>query len=156
MTAKGILSRILEVIMVVILSTMVVLVFGNVVARYAFNSAITWAEEVSRFLFVWLTFVGASFGLMKGLHLGMDMLVVRLKPRTRSIVELANALITLAFLGVWMVGGVHLIEANLDYMSPATGFSMGLVYMIGPLAAILMTFETIGRLTATIKTMRRG
>ena len=156
MTAKGVLARILEVIMVVILSTMVVLVFGNVVARYVFNSAITWAEEVSRFLFVWLTFVGASFGLMKGLHLGMDMLVVRLKPRTRSIVELANGLITLAFLGVWMVGGVHLIEANLDYMSPATGFSMGLVYMIGPLAAILMTFETIGRLTATIKTMRRG
>ena len=156
MTAKSILSRILEVIMVVILSTMVVLVFGNVVARYVFNSAITWAEEVSRFLFVWLTFVGASFGLMKGLHLGMDMLVVRLKPRTRSIVELANGLITLAFLGVWMVGGVHLIEANLDYMSPATGFSMGLVYMIGPLAAILMAFETIGRLTATIKTMRRG
>ena len=156
MTAKDVLARILEVIMVVILSTMVVLVFGNVVARYVFNSAITWAEEVSRFLFVWLTFVGASFGLMKGLHLGMDMLVVRLKPRTRSIVELANGLITLAFLGVWMVGGVHLIEANLDYMSPATGFSMGLVYMIGPLAAILMAFETIGRLTATIKTMRRG
>jgi TRAP-type transport system small permease protein len=156
MTAKGILPRILEVIMVVILSTMVVLVFGNVVARYVFNSAITWAEEVARFLFVWLTFVGASFGLMKGLHLGMDMLVVRLTPRIRSLVAFANALVTLAFLGVWMVGGVHLIEANLDYMSPATGFSMGLVYMIGPLAAILMTFETIGRLAGTIKTMRRG
>ena len=156
MTAKEGLSRILEVIMVVILSTMVALVFGNVVARYVFNSAITWAEEVARFLFVWLTFVGASFGLMKGLHLGMDMLVVRLKPRTRSIVELAKALITLAFLGVWMVGGVHLIEANLDYMSPATGFSMGLVYLIGPLAAVLMGIETIGRLAATIKTMRRG
>ena len=84
------------------------------------------------------------------------MLVVRLKPRTRSIVELAKALITLAFLGVWVVGGVHLIEANLDYMSPATGFSMGLVYLIGPLAAVLMGIETIGRLAATIKTMRRG
>ena len=156
MTAKGVLSRILEVIMVAILSTMVVLVFGNVVARYVFNSAITWAEEVARFLFVWLTFVGASFGLMKGLHLGMDMLIVRLTPRIRSLVALANAIITLVFLGVWMVGGVHLIEANLDYMSPATGFSMGLVYMIGPLAAILMTFETIGRLAGTIKTMRRG
>jgi len=130
MTAKGILSRILEVIMVTILTIMVGLVFGNVVARYVFNSAITWAEEVARFLFVWLTFVGASFGLLKGLHLGMDMVVARLKPRARSVVECVNAIITLAFLGVWMVGGVHLIRANLDYMSPATGFSMGLVYMI--------------------------
>ncbi len=156
MTAKGILSRILEVIMVVILSTMVALVFGNVVARYVFNSAITWAEEVARFLFVWLTFVGASFGLLKGLHLGMDMLVTRLQPRARCILELGNTIITLAFLGVWMVGGVHLIQANLDYMSPATGFSMGLVYMIGPLAAFLMGFETVARLVASLKTLGRG
>jgi TRAP-type C4-dicarboxylate transport system permease small subunit len=86
----------------------------------------------------------------------MDMVVARLTPRTRSVVELGNAIITLAFLGVWMVGGVHLIKANLDYMSPATGFSMGLVYMIGPLAAVLMSVETIGKLAITIKTLRRG
>jgi len=156
MTAKGVLSQILEVAMVTILTIMVGLVFGNGVARYVFNSAITWAEEVSRFLFVWLTFVGASFGLQKGLHLGMDMVVSRLKPRTRSIVDAFNSVIVLIFLGVWIVGGIHLIQANLTFMSPATGFSMGLVYMIGPLAALLMTLETISRLTATIKTMRRG
>ena len=156
MTAKGILSRILEVIMVTILTIMVGLVFGNVVARYAFNSAITWAEEVARFLFVWLTFVGASFGLMKGLHLGMDMVVARFSPRTRSLIEVVNGFIILAFLGVWVVGGVHLIQANLDYMSPATGFSMGLVYLIGPLAAVLMGIEALSRLAASIKTLRRG
>jgi TRAP-type transport system small permease protein len=156
MTAKGVLSRILEVIMVTILTTMVGLVFGNVVARYVFNSAITWAEEVARFLFVWLTFVGASFGLMKGLHLGMDMVVARLAPRTRNIIEVVNGFILLAFLGVWVVGGIHLIEANLTFMSPATGFSMGLVYMIGPLAAVLMGIEALGRLAASIRTLRRG
>ena len=155
MTAKGVLSRILEVIMVTILTIMVGLVFGNVVARYAFNSAITWAEEVARFLFVWLTFVGASFGLMKGLHLGMDMVVSRFSPRTRSLIEVVNGFIILAFLGVWVVGGVHLIQANLDYMSPATGFSMGLVYLIGPLAAVLMGIEALSRLAASIKTLRR-
>jgi TRAP-type C4-dicarboxylate transport system permease small subunit len=155
MTAKGILSRILEVFMVTILTIMVGLVFGNVVARYAFNSAITWAEEVARFLFVWLTFVGASFGLMRGLHLGMDMVVARLKPRTRSLIEVVNGFIILAFLAVWVVGGVHLIRANLDYMSPATGFSMGLVYMIGPLAAVLMGVAALSRLAASIKTLRR-
>ena len=155
MTAKDVLSRILEVIMVTILTIMVGLVFGNVVARYVFNSAITWAEEVARFLFVWLTFVGASFGLMKGLHLGMDMVVARFSPRTRSLIEVVNGFIILAFLGVWVVGGVHLIQANLDYMSPATGFSMGLVYLIGPLAAVLMGIEALSRLAASIKTLRR-
>ena len=155
MTARGILSRILEVFMVTILTIMVGLVFGNVVARYVFNSAITWAEEVARFLFVWLTFVGASFGLMKGLHLGMDMVVARFSPRTRSLTEVVNGFIILAFLGVWVVGGVHLIQANLDYMSPATGFSMGLVYLIGPLAAVLMGIEALSRLAVSIKSLRR-
>ncbi len=155
-TVRSILSRTLEIILVTILTTMVALVFGNVVARYIFNSAITWAEEVARFLFVWLTFVGASFGLMKGLHLGMDMLVARLRPRSRNVVEIINSVITLGFLVVWAVGGVHLIEANLSFMSPATGFSMGLVYMIGPLAAVLMGWETLARLVATVKACKQG
>ncbi len=154
-TFRGVLSRSLEIVLVVILTIMVALVFGNVVARYIFNSAITWAEEVARFLFVWLTFVGASFGLMKGLHLGMDMLITRLRPQTQKVVAVVNGVITLAFLLVWAVGGVHLIEANLAFMSPATGFSMGLVYMIGPLAAVLMGFDTLARLAANLKALRK-
>jgi TRAP-type C4-dicarboxylate transport system permease small subunit len=85
----------------------------------------------------------------------MDMVVARFSPRTRSLIEVVNGFVILAFLGVWVVGGVHLIQANLDYMSPATGFSMGLVYMIGPLAAVLMGIEALSRLAASIKTLRR-
>lgn len=54
MDARRIVSRVLEVLMVAILGVMVVLVFGNVVARYGFDAAITWAEEVARFLFAGL------------------------------------------------------------------------------------------------------
>ena len=55
---------------------MVVLVFGNVVLRYGFNSGITVSEELSRWLFVWLTFLGAIVALREHGHLGTDMLVV--------------------------------------------------------------------------------
>jgi len=154
MPARDILWRALEFLMVAILGVMVVLVFSNVVARYVFDAAITWAEEVSRFLFVWLTFVGASIGLHRGIHLGMDLIVSRLKSRRRLIVDVVNHLIVLAFFAVWGFGGVALIEANLNYMSPATGFSMGLVYLIGPLAAVLMGYETLGRLVGAVKALR--
>ena len=65
---------------------MVVLVFGNVVLRYAFNSGITVSEELSRWLFVWLTFLGAIVALKEHGHLGTDMLVGRLpaSPARRS------------------------------------------------------------------------
>ena len=54
------------------LAVMVVLVFGNVVLRYGFNSGITISEELSRWLLVWLTFLGAIVAVREHTHLGVD------------------------------------------------------------------------------------
>ena len=70
--------RLLKFIIVCCLAVMVVLVFGNVVLRYAFNSGITVSEELSRWLFVWLTFLGATVAMKEHTHLGMDSVVSRL------------------------------------------------------------------------------
>jgi TRAP-type C4-dicarboxylate transport system permease small subunit len=59
-------SRLLEGAIAVMLAVMVVLVFGNVVLRYGFGSGITVSEELSRWLFVWLTFLGALVALRRG------------------------------------------------------------------------------------------
>ena len=64
--------------MVACLALMVVMVFGNVVLRYGFNSGITVSEELSRWLFVWMTFLGAARRAPRHAHLGTDMLVARL------------------------------------------------------------------------------
>ena len=81
---------------------MVVLVFGNVVLRYAFNSGITVSEELSRWLFVWLTFVGAVVALRDHAHLGMDSVVSRLptwgKKACFILSERADAVLRLAVL----------------------------------------------------------
>jgi TRAP-type transport system small permease protein len=68
----------LELLKAAALAFMVVLVFGNVVLRYGFNSGITVSEEVSRWLSVWLTFLGAIVAMREHAHLGSDMLVSRL------------------------------------------------------------------------------
>ena len=70
--------KLLDALIVLALAIMVVLVFGNVVLRYAFNTGITVSEEVSRWLFVWLVFLGAIVALKEHAHLGSDMLVSRL------------------------------------------------------------------------------
>ena len=67
----------LKVLIALFLAIMVVLVFGNVFLRYAFNSGITVSEEVSRWLFVWLTFLGAIVAMREHGHLGVDSLVKR-------------------------------------------------------------------------------
>ena len=69
--------KVLEVVIAVCLLAMVVLVFGNVVLRYAFNSGIAVSEELSRWFFVWLTFLGAIVALREHAHLGTE---VRRRP----------------------------------------------------------------------------
>ena len=71
-------------LMVACLALMVVMVFGNVVLRYGFNSGITVSEELSRWLFVWMTFLGALVALRTHSHLGTDSLVARLPRAGRS------------------------------------------------------------------------
>ena len=70
--------------MVACLAAMVVMVFGNVVLRYGFNSGITASEELSRWLFVWMTYLGAVVALRNRAHLGTDSVVSRLPRRAGS------------------------------------------------------------------------
>ncbi|WAC26248.1 TRAP transporter small permease [Ancylobacter sp. SL191] len=71
--------RVLEVLMVLCMVVMLVTVFSNVVLRLGFNTGIDLSDELPRFAFVWLTFLGAIVGLHRRAHLGVD-LVVRALP----------------------------------------------------------------------------
>ena len=67
--------RALEVVMVICITTMLIMVFGNVVLRIFFNTGIDLSEEIPRFAFVWMTFLGAIVGMRKRAHLGVDVVV---------------------------------------------------------------------------------
>ncbi|ADH89208.1 Tripartite ATP-independent periplasmic transporter DctQ component [Ancylobacter novellus DSM 506] len=71
--------RVIEVVMVLCMVVMLVTVFSNVVLRLGFNTGINLSDELPRFAFVWLTFLGAIVGLHRRAHLGVD-LVVRALP----------------------------------------------------------------------------
>jgi TRAP-type transport system small permease protein len=73
------LYRLLALVMVLCIGTMLVMVFGNVVLRIFFNTGIDLSEEIPRFAFVWMTFLGAIVGMRKRAHLGVD-IVVKLLP----------------------------------------------------------------------------
>ncbi|MBS1229108.1 MAG: Tripartite ATP-independent periplasmic transporter DctQ component [Proteobacteria bacterium] len=125
------LMQIMNTIIVVSLALMVIMVFSNVVLRYAFNSGITSSEELSRFLFLWLIFIGAIVAMKESAHLGVDSLIARL-PRSGKIacVLLSNALMLwccyLFFVGSWRQTIV-----GLGTDMPATGISMAYHYATG-------------------------
>lgn len=77
--------RLLEIVMVITMIVMFVLVFINVMLRMIFNTGIDFAEELPRFAFIWMTFIGAIIGMHKHTHLGVDMLVAALPVLGRKI-----------------------------------------------------------------------
>ena len=120
--------KVLRFFIAACLAVMVVLVFGNVVLRYAFNSGITVSEELSRWLFVWLTFVGAVVALRDHAHLGMDSIVSRLPAwGKRACLLLSNALM-LYCVYLFFVGSWEQTIINIGNMAPATGLSSGYFY----------------------------
>lgn len=121
----------IKIVMAVLLAAMVVLVFGNVVLRYLFNSGIAVSEEVSRWLFVWMVFLGAIVGLREHAHLGVDSLVKMLSPLGRKVCFVASH-------GLMLYAAILLTEGawkqtllNWDTTAPASGLPVGLFYASG-------------------------
>jgi TRAP-type transport system small permease protein len=132
------LMRQLEAAIGVILAIMVVLVFGNVVLRYGFNSGIAISEEVSRYLFVWLTFLGAIVAVHDHEHLGVDTLVKALPRGGKLFCVIASELLMLFAVVLLFIGSWKQTLINLGTKSPVAEVSLALVYVAGLVASVAM------------------
>jgi TRAP-type transport system small permease protein len=135
------LTRALEVVMVACLAVMLVMVFGNVVLRLAFNTGIDLSEEIPRFAFVWMTFLGAIVGMRRRAHLGVDMLVQVLPVAGRKVcwgISQAVMLVCSLYItyGTWLQHDI--IRGN---ASPVAQISMlwvfGVSYVTGVAISII-------------------
>ncbi|MCC2635397.1 MAG: dctM [Ramlibacter sp.] len=142
--AVDLFFKLLELLVVLALVVMVIMVFGNVVLRYAFNSGILVSEELSRYFFIWLTYIGAMIAMRERGHLGVDTLVRRL-PRAGKVIclFLSEAMMlgvnVLFFIGTW-----RMHELQVTNVSPVVGISMIWVYGIGYVVAVVMALFNIG------------
>lgn len=140
--------RALKVAIAICLAVMVVLVFGNVVLRYVFNSGIATSEELSRWLLVWLTFLGAIVALREHAHLGVDTLVRALPRRGRFLCFVVSYLLMLYADWLLTVGSWKQVALTLDDSAPASGLSVGLFFyssglVFGVSAAVILVYDVV-------------
>ncbi len=146
--------RVLTVLMALLLAAMVVLVFTNVVLRYGFNSGISVSEELSRWLFVWMTFAGAIVAVREHAHLGTDFLVGRLSVTGKKICLFLSYVLMLYMCWLMFQGSVAQTKINLNTMAPATGWSQGWFYGTGVVfavsAAVMLLLDLFKLLTGKV------
>lgn len=147
--------RVIDVLIATALAVMVVLVFGNVVLRYAFNSGIAVSEEVARWLFVWLCFMGAVVALKEGGHLGTDMLVSRLPVAGKKACMVLGHLLMLYVTWLFFQGSWQQARINHDVAAPVTGAPTSIFYASGVVfsacAGILLLLQLVRLLTGQLR-----
>jgi TRAP-type C4-dicarboxylate transport system permease small subunit len=130
-------------LLIALVSVMTLVVFLQVVYRYALQQPLYWSEEVARYLFVWISIVGAALGLQKRGHFGLDLFHRMLPERGRRFLEFVIYLLMGAVVLVILVQGILLVEKTRLQDSPAMGISMGWAYACLPVGAALMAIHLL-------------
>ena len=130
--------KLLELLVVLCMVAMVIMVFGNVVLRYAFNSGITVSDEMSRYFFIWLTYIGAMVAMREGGHLGVDTLVKHLPVLGKKVCLFLSESLMLFCNGLFFLGTWKMHELQVTNVSPVVGISMIWIYGIGYVVSVVM------------------
>jgi TRAP-type transport system small permease protein len=130
--------KLLELLVVLCLLAMVVMVFGNVLMRYAFNSGIQISEEMSRYAFIWLTYIGAMIAMREGGHLGVDTLIRKLPLLGKKVCVFLSEALMLFCNALFLWGTYQMHELQVTNISPVAGLSMIWIYGIGYVVSIVM------------------
>jgi len=142
--------RLLEHLMVFLLSAMALMVFSNVVLRWTVNSGIDVSEEMSRYFFVWLTFIGAVVVMREHLHLGVDALVGRLERRGRVVCMILSDALILFCCAVFFWGTWQQAAINASNVAPVTGLSMLWVFGVGYFTSVAIGLMVTLRLVRAL------
>jgi TRAP-type C4-dicarboxylate transport system permease small subunit len=135
------------------LAIMTALVFVQIVMRYVFHSSLSWSEEIARYIFLWLSWIGASYAVKERAHFRVEMLANVLKGRARKIFELAVLFVwfLFSFFLTWYGTALVMFLMDTGQVSTAIQLPMSLTYASVPVGCGLMSIRLIVEIWKIIK-----
>jgi TRAP-type C4-dicarboxylate transport system permease small subunit len=142
-----------ETIIFITLSSMSIIIGLQVVMRYVFHSALSWSEELARYLFIWLIYIGISYGVKRGSHVAVTAINWILSGRAQHLLKCVSTCIFLIFAIVVAYHGqvVCATIARLGQHAPATGINMWIVYAAVPTGFTLTCVRLLQQLYLLLK-----
>ena len=148
------IDKVITWFVVVILLGLTAVVTMQIIARVFFE-AFSWTEELSRYLLVWSTFLGASMGFKRGSHVAITFVVDRFSGGLKQWVSILIHALSVVFFFVGIVYGIQMIHHQVYQISPAMGLSMRVVYLGIPLGFAAMVIHVFPLLLDEIGRLRR-
>lgn len=153
MTLKKILDNFEEYFVVSTMAIMTILVFIQVVMRYVFSNSLSWSEELARFIFLWLSWIGASYAVKERSHFRVEMFANILKGSTRKWFEFLILLVWFAFSMVMAFLGTQLILFLMETGQTSAAMRVPMIwpYASVPVGCALMALRLIVEIVKILK-----
>jgi C4-dicarboxylate transporter DctQ subunit len=141
----------IESLIILGLAVMVALTFSSTVVRFVGYGGLFWAEEVTRYVSIWVVFLAAGLGVRYGIHLSVDLLVAVLPKPVQRIFYIFSYLMMIGFAGLLVYYGTKLAISNYAQQSASLRMPMTYVNAAIPVGAALMIYETVRLLIREIR-----
>ena len=147
-----------EIFLLTVTLIMVGSIFLQVIMRYVFNNSLSWSEELGRYMFIWMSWVGVSLGAKYGQHIKIEVLVNKFPFKTRHIINIFSELIVIAINFVCVYYGYFLIKMllNQGLISAPLQINQAWGYAAVPVGCAMMILRDIQAIKASIKCIREG
>jgi TRAP-type C4-dicarboxylate transport system permease small subunit len=146
-----------EIVLVVMFAFMVLVTFLQVFMRYVVNHSLVWTEEMGRYLFVWISWIGISIGERKGEHIKITMLTDRFPFKTAQILNIVSSLVVIVVVIITGYYGIVLMKMLSGIHAQWFSLDIGLapVYLAIPFSCGLMIFRSIVSIGASVQNCLR-
>lgn len=146
------MKKIADNTLAILLGLIVAIMFAQVMFRYTFNNSLSWSEEIAKFIFIWITFLGAALCFRDRMHLGVDFLIEKIPEKYRMYLVIFNSLIITLFNGFMVVIGFSWVIQVSGTLSPALSLPLNIVFYAAlPATAVISVIYGILRMKEEIK-----
>ena len=134
-------------LLVALLASSVTIAFLQVIFRFVLQRPLSWSEELTRYLFVWMGMIGTSVALQNGSHFRMDILILLVPERVKKFLSIIWDIIVFGFCCVMVYYGGVMMQNSLHQLSPALRISMAIPYASVPVSGLLMILSLVEKYT---------
>lgn len=151
-------NKLEEYILVVGIVLMVIILFMQVVLRFFTGNPWVWGEELSRIIFVWVSWLGISIGQKHGEHIKVTMVTDRLKGNKQKIVLIIADIVSLVILAFFLYYGIIIVDTifKMGTSTPALKIPRWTIYLSVPVSCLAMCIRLISDIVNNIKSSRGG
>lgn len=139
-------NKVLEILLVALMTILVLDVLWQVFSRYVLSSPSSFTDELAGYLLIWVSLLGAAYVTGRKEHLAIDIMLRKAQPARQKKIMLAIEVIILLFATtVMVVGGVWLMYTRfvLEVKSAALQLPLGFVYIVLPLSGLIICYYSI-------------